>query len=385
MLMWYAILGFVVMVSGIAFIYVSNQVAKFDFIIRLSYHNKRIGRAIGISIVMLIFGGLWLTINLMNAVICVVYLAVFWFLSKFIFKQIQKTRKRLLKYDYAGIAAIIFSVVFLGYGWYLDHQVWMTSYVIKTEKNIKNFKIIHFADSHIGTTFNALGFAKHIDTMMKQSPDMIVITGDFVDDNTSRQEMLEVCRKLGEIKVPYGVYFAFGNHDKGYYDPAKRGFSEDDLIAELKKNNVTVLQDEAVLVDDRIYIIGRKDFSEIQWGSQRMDMDKLIENLDKNKFMIVLDHQPNNYDDQEKSGVDLVLSGHTHGGQLWPFNKVGEWIGANDRTYGWERRHKTNFIVTSGLSDWAIKFKMGTKSEFVVINVEKEEKSNYTATINANM
>ena len=58
--------------------------------------------------------------------------------------------------------------------------------------------------------------------------------------------------------------------------------------------------------------------------------------------------------------------------QLFPLNKVGEWIGANDKTYGLEKRNKTNFIVTSGLSDWAIKFKTGTKSEFVVIDVKRK-------------
>ena len=83
----------------------------------------------------------------------------------------------------------------------------------------------------------------------------------------------------------------------------------------------------------------------------------------------MLDHQPNDYQNQADAGVDLVLSGHTHGGQLFPLNKVGEWIGANDRTYGFEKRGQTNFIVTSGLSDWAIKFKTGTKSEFVVIDL----------------
>ena len=81
------------------------------------------------------------------------------------------------------------------------------------------------------------------------------------------------------------------------------------------------------------------------------------------------DHQPTDYNNQAKTEVDLVFSGHTHGGQLFPFNQVGKWIGANDLVYGHEKRNKTDFIVTSGISDWAIKFKTGTKSEYVVINL----------------
>ena len=206
--------------------------------------------------------------------------------------------------------------------------------------------------------------------MQRQNPDIVLIAGDFVDDGTTRQQMVEACRALGSLQTTYGVYFAFGNHDKGYHDPAARGFTGDDLITELKKNNVKVLQDENTLIDNRFYIIGRKDFSEILRGNPRQSMNELLQNLNKEKFSIILDHQPNDYNNQTDAEADLVLSGHTHGGQLFPLNKVGEWIGANDKTYGYEKRKQTNFIVTSGLSDWAIKFKTGTKSEFVVIDIK---------------
>ena len=111
---------------------------------------------------------------------------------------------------------------------------------------------------------------------------------------------------------------------------------------------------------------------EAERGGRRLTMQELTKDLDPDKFSVVLDHQPNDYQNQTTAEVDLVLSGHTHGGQLFPLNKVGEWIGANDKTYGLEKRNKTNFIVTSGLSDWAIKFKTGTKSEFVVIDVKRK-------------
>lgn len=199
----------------------------------------------------------------------------------------------------------------------------------------------------------------------------VFVVGDFVDDGTTRTEMIAACRILGSLKTTYGVYFVLGNHDKGYRDPVLRGFTREELLAELKKNNVKVLQDESVLVDDMFYIVGRQDSSERYRGGSRADIKELIKDFDTNKLIIVLDHQPNDYKNQSKARVDIVLSGHTHGGQLFPLNKVGEWIGANDRTYGHERHGHTDFIVTSGLSDWEIKFKTGTKSEFVVIDVQK--------------
>ena len=95
-------------------------------------------------------------------------------------------------------------------------------------------------------------------------------------------------------------------------------------------------------------------------------MRALLAQVSSDRYTIVLDHQPNDYANEAAAGADLVLSGHTHGGQLIPITKVGEWIGANDATYGYERRENTDFIVTSGISAWSILFKTGCKSEYVV-------------------
>ena len=98
-----------------------------------------------------------------------------------------------------------------------------------------------------------------------------------------------------------------GNHDKGYYDKGKRGYSGKDLITELEKNNVKVLQDETVLIDNRLYLTGRQDRSEKERGTPRAEMDVLVEKLNADIFTVVLDHQPHDYEAQEKSAVDLVL------------------------------------------------------------------------------
>lgn len=78
------------------------------------------------------------------------------------------------------------------------------------------------------------------------------------------------------------------------------------------------------------------------------------------------------YEAQKDANVDLVLSGHTHGGQLFPLMTIENHsnIAEDDRVYGYEKSENTNFIVTSGISDWAIKFKTGCKSEYLIINIE---------------
>lgn len=373
MLMWMIIMYTALALTGASLVYLSERVSKFSIVNSFTGvgRNRRI--AIGAVIVFFLFGLIGLSINFVNAVVCSIYFAMCWLLSDLVFFIIAKIRKKEFKRYYAGMVAIVLALSALGTGWYLDHNVWITEYNLSTTKDIDNLKILMFADAHLGTTFDAYGFEKHIDTMQQQDPDVVVVSGDFVDDSTTRDDMIAASRALGRLKTRYGVYFVFGNHDKGYYGAAHRGFSGAELIAELEKNGVVVLRDDTVRLDNKFYIIGRRDFSEVRENNvNRKTMRELVAGLDEDKYMIVADHQPTDYDNQANSGVDLVLSGHTHGGQLFPFNQVGKWIGANDLVYGFETRNNTNFIVTSGISDWAIKFKTGTKSEVVVINLNKE-------------
>ena len=107
-------------------------------------------------------------------------------------------------------------------------------------------------------------------TIEAQNPDVVLIVGDFVDDDTTKEDMIRCCAALGEIKTTYGVYYVFGNHDKGYYSPEYRGYDGDDLIEELKKNKVHVMQDDVKLVDNRFYIIGRQDKSEDYAGGREI-------------------------------------------------------------------------------------------------------------------
>ncbi|MCR4940706.1 MAG: metallophosphoesterase [Treponemataceae bacterium] len=258
-------------------------------------------------------------------------------------------------------------MIVLSIGWYQAHHVWRTNYELTTTKDIPDFRILMFADSHLGSTFHADEFADHIERIQQEKPDIVVIVGDYVDDSSSREDMIRSTELLGQLQTKYGVYYVFGNHDRGYYSEGRRGFNAQDLMNELEKNNITILQDKTLLLADSLYLIGRDDFS----SRDRKQMSELVSPLDKDKYMIVLDHQPADYINQEKENVDLVLSGHTHGGQLFPFNQVGKWIGVNDLVYGHEKRSLTDFIVTSGISDWAVKFKTGTKSEFLVIDIKK--------------
>ena len=372
MSLWIIILTIAVFLLGISLTYIGTRIPRFFPSEVVANWTKTKEFLISAWIIILLMGSVSYWLNLINAFVCAFYLAMIWMMTDFVFWIVHKIFHTTFQHYYAGWTAIIIGVIALTIGWILNHYVVQTNYTLSTDKDISPLRIVMFADVHLGATFDAEGFQKHLKKMEEQKPDLITLVGDFVDDDTTKEEMIKACQFLGHIKTKYGIYFVLGNHDKGYYGAAHRGFSLKELLIELKKNNIIVLQDETVPVGDSFYLIGRKDFSEVvERKRERQSMEKLTAHLDKSKYIIVLDHQPADFKNQAKSEVDLVLCGHTHGNQLFPFNQVGKWIGANDLVSGYEKRNKTNFIVSSGISDWAIRFKTGTKSEFLVIDIKK--------------
>jgi hypothetical protein len=300
-----------------------------------------------------------------NAIVILLFAIVFRLLFGLIGLIVNNNHKKPFKTYWQGWMSLLVCAIYLIAGYINCHHVVVTEYDLKTDKDVGQLKIAMFADSHMGTTFDAEKFGMLMDDMMKHSPDIVLIVGDYVDDSTKRSEMIKACEVLGRLEPKYGVWYVFGNHDRGYNRDGEDDFTGDDLVNELEKNHVHVLVDKTELVDDRFYIVGREDK-----GRERMAIGDLVDGLDMDKYIIVMDHQPNDYDNEAAANTDLVVSGHTHGGQMFPITYVGEWFDINDNTYGYEKRGGTDFIITSGISDWEIMFKTGTKSEYVIINVE---------------
>lgn len=369
--MWALIFAFLIIGMIVGVIYLSSRFAKFFFLRKLLGKSRILRFVAGLFIVGLLALGIGALLGVINAAIAVLHLTAVWLLCDGVSRLTEWKRGRKFSKYYAGIFALGITAVYLACGWYLANHVWRTEYELETDKPVGTLRIVQFADSHVGSTFDGEGFLKLVEAMQAENPDLVVITGDYVDDDTSREDMVAACRALGTLKTTYGVYYVFGNHDKGYYAPEYRGYDGRDLITELEKNNVHVLQDQVVPLGEEFYLIGRKDRSEDQRGTPRATMEELTAGLDPDRYSIVLDHQPSDFDAQAASGVDLVLCGHTHGGQLFPFHRMGQWTGIDDKSYGLERRDATSFIVTSGISDWAIQFKTGCKSEYVVVDISQ--------------
>lgn len=310
--------------------------------------------------------GLFCFINVISFAIAMIHILLSFALCTFVSFVIGKIRKKPVSKDISGYTAAALAALYLAFGWFFAHHVFITQYETGTDKNIgKTLKIAAIADSHLGITLDGEDFEREMERLAAEKPDLLVIVGDYVDDDTKAEDMRRACRALGKLSEVCPVYYVFGNHDKGYFN--SRDFSGDELISELKNNNVIILEDDGVDLGDGFYLIGRKDRS----FRTRKEAQLLTDGVDKDKYIIMLDHQPNDYDNEASAGADLVISGHTHGGHIFPAGPFGLLIGANDKVYGSKTRENTTFIVTSGISGWAIPFKTGAKSEIVMIEISK--------------
>lgn len=363
--MFRTIIAILTALLAVGAFYIVWRVRRFSFIKRLAGGRKWLEWLIACAALLPIAA--FFFVNVYAVIIVWMHVIIFLALGDLIGFIIRKARKRP-RGDLAGIISLSLAAVYLACGWFFAHHVFETHETFTTKKDIggERIRVVEIADSHLGITLDGEGFAEQMERVSAVEPDVVVIVGDFVDDDTERDDMLRACDALGGIKAKYGVYLAFGNHDRGYFQ--YRNFSTQELLDALDKNSVTVLRDEVATVDGRFYIVGRRDRSE----RDRLSAAELTDVLDRTKYAIMLDHQPNDYAAEAECGVDLVLSGHTHGGHIFPAGLIGIWSGANDREYGSERRGETDFYVTSGISGWGIPFKTGCISEFAVIDIVNE-------------
>lgn len=362
--MWLIIFGLTTAATIAGMVYLAAVIGRTAFIAKLTEGKKALRFLLSMLILAVVFVALRFLLTMQSAMIAVLYAMIFFLLSGLFSFIAKRAFKKEIPFEKRALITLLLLILYLAAGYVNCLHVVRTEYDLVTEKKIAPVKIALIADSHIGTTFDAKGFERHLRTIEAEKPDILLIAGDFVDDSTGKEDMQEACRALGKTSFPYGVYYSFGNHDEGYYG-SKRGYTGEELREELIKNGVKVLEDACEQAGDDLLIAGRKDGSH----TDRKEIGELLREIDPDRYVIVLDHIPDDYDKEAASAADLVLSGHTHGGQLFPINRAGEWLGMNDRTYGYEKRNNTDFVVTSGISDWAILFKTGTKSEYVIINV----------------
>lgn len=227
---------------------------------------------------------------------------------------------------------------------------------LNTSKSMKRpLRIVALSDLHLGHTIGRKELARWVDMINAEQPDLILIAGDLVDGDIRPLMADKHYEELNRLNARLGVFACLGNHEYIGGEATQRTF--------LSKTNITLLRDSALLVGDEVYIVGRDDYT----NRQRQPTEKLLGGIDKSRPIILLDHQPHNLNESARAGIDLHLSGHTHGGQIFPINLIVNQL--YERAHGYERRGQTHYYISSGLGIWGGKFRIGTQSEYAIITL----------------
>lgn len=277
----------------------------------------------------------------------------------------------------SGAIPILLTAVILVGGYFNLHNVVQTDYTIRTEKNIRSegYRIALIADVHYGISLDYEELLKKCEEINAAEPDIVILCGDVIDGATTGEQMREVYRALGTLESEFGTYYVHGNHDRPFSLDTYT-YTVDDLLHTIEENGITIVDDEVVQIADDFVLVGREDRSSDRFGNGgRATLEELFASvdMDTNDFVLTLDHQPNEYAENGKIGTDLLLSGHTHGGQLFPINWIQEIIPFNDGVYGlYEIDKDTTAIVTSGFATWNYPVKTAAPAEYVIIDVVGE-------------
>ena len=219
---------------------------------------------------------------------------------------------------------------------------------ITTPKISKAYRLILLSDLHLGYQ-SAQNVATIVSKVKKLKPHAVLITGDLIDSNAFLPDDLLA---FNELSVP--IYYTFGNHE--FY--IKKGVPEHAI----SQTNIQLLRNQ------------RAELDELQiWGvddNRHDDLEAQLKqiSIDKQGFTILMKHSPTQINKAAKRGVDLVLSGHTHGGQIFPFNFLVRIF--YHYVAGLYEVKGTKLYVTEGTSFWGPPIRLGTHNEIAVIELK---------------
>ncbi len=221
---------------------------------------------------------------------------------------------------------------------------------LNTDKQLsKPVKVVMVSDLHLGYHNRKAEWQRWVKMINDENPDLILIAGDIIDGYVRPLNDEDMAADFRRLTAP--VVACLGNHE--YITGI------DKALDFYERAGITLLRDSVVTMGDLV-IVGRDDRS----NRHRKSAAQLLAGVDRNKYIILLDHQPYNLEESEQAGVDLQFSGHTHEGQVWPISLVVD--GMYEKAWGAYRRGNTHYYISSGLGIWGGKYRIGTRSEYIV-------------------
>lgn len=294
----------------------------------------------------------------------------------------EKLRSRRTFVITGGICIAIIASLSI-YGIFHARNIQTTKYEVTIQKdggNLKDLKVALVADFHLGYSIGPYHMEKMVDKINAMDADIVLIAGDIFDNEyeaiRSPERISEILRG---IKSKYGVFACYGNHDieekilVGFTFPSeKKKQSDPRMDVFLQNSNITLMRDEAILIDDSFYLVSRPDYERPGRGiDKRKTPEEITAELDKTKPILVMEHEPREITELEAAGADMQLCGHTHDGQVWPGTWTIHFFWENP--YGYMKKGNLHSIVTSGIGVYGPAMRVDSKSEVCEIDVRFEK------------
>ena len=263
------------------------------------------------------------------------------------------------------IASVTLSSVFIAAG--IGVKNYYSKAIVKRYKVLlkglpkvfKGFNIVQISDLHLGQMMKGSTLEQIVDQVNSLKPDIVAITGDLADG--SAVKLLQEASSLKKLKAAKGVFFVTGNHE--YYNGVEEWTSV------IEKMGIQILNNQNIKIkkqDDYFYLAGVTDHEGKRFGKEHAaDFSKALSGLENNETKILLAHQPIAVKKASKYGTDLVLAGHTHGGQIWPFN----YLVYLQQPYlkGFYDYNGTKLYVNQGTGCWGPPLRLGSENEITQI------------------
>jgi predicted MPP superfamily phosphohydrolase len=220
------------------------------------------------------------------------------------------------------------------------------------------FTVVMVSDIHLGTIIAARKANRLVERINSLHPDLVLFAGDIVDEDLAPVIRYNLGEALSRIRSRLGNFGVTGNHE--YIGGAGAA------IRYLEGHGIRMLRDSVVKVNGSFFLAGRDDRDKQRFtGKPRKDLEEVIAGIDTSYPVLLLDHQPFNLAKSAGSGIDLHLSGHTHHGQVWPFNYLTGLI--YELSWGYKRTGNTHFYVSCGYGTWGPPIRIGNRPEIVKI------------------
>ena len=305
-------------------------------------------------------GGMWLAV--------VYYATLLFFVADVVLLCIVLARKEkpLWYRRCTGIFVAAATAVLCGYGACNALTPVVTRYEITLSGQFSPFTLAAVSDIHLGRQVGARRLDQLVDLLNGQKPDTIVLLGDTIDDDLEPVEAFDGASGLRRLSAPWGVFAVMGNHE--YL--RNRGEAYAAYLKDRAK--LRLLRDETIMLPNGVALIGRDDVTRERMGGQKTALlPALRQGLPLEAPVIVLDHNPNRFSEVVAARLPLLLSGHTHVGQLAPNQFALRYMYPLD--YGVLTNGSSQLIVSSGFGTWGPPIRVGNHPEIMLLSIRPAE------------